>query len=70
MNGQKIPGKVMLIGIAGVVIFMLILATYFGVDAGDRAEGLLDVVGDRLDRLVACGCGGLRRGDRSGAPSG
>jgi regulator of protease activity HflC (stomatin/prohibitin superfamily) len=36
MNGQKIPGKVMLIGIAGVVIFMLILATYFGVDAGDR----------------------------------
>lgn len=36
MNGQKIPGKVMIIGIAGVVIFMLILATYFGVDAGDR----------------------------------
>ena len=36
MNGQKIPGKVMLIGIAGVVIFMLLLATYFGVDAGDR----------------------------------
>jgi regulator of protease activity HflC (stomatin/prohibitin superfamily) len=36
MNGQKIPGKMILIGIAGVVIFMLILSTYFGVDAGDR----------------------------------
>ncbi|HOE79005.1 MAG TPA: prohibitin family protein [Smithellaceae bacterium] len=36
MNGQKIPGKMAGIVIAAIVIFFLIIATYFGVDAGER----------------------------------
>ncbi|HPL96040.1 MAG TPA: prohibitin family protein [Smithellaceae bacterium] len=36
MNGQKIPGKMAGIVIAAIAIFFLIIATYFGVDAGER----------------------------------
>jgi len=36
MNGYKIPGKAVLIGIAGLVLILLIVSTYFGVDAGER----------------------------------
>lgn len=36
MNGQKIPAKAILIGVAAFVMFLLIVATYFGVDAGER----------------------------------
>lgn len=36
MDGQKIPGKVLFIGVAGIAILLLIISTYFGVDAGER----------------------------------
>jgi len=36
MDGNKIPGKAVLIGIAGLVLVLLIVSTYFGVDAGER----------------------------------
>ncbi|NLN39499.1 MAG: prohibitin family protein [Smithella sp.] len=36
MNGQKIPGKTVAIVVAAVAILILIIATYFGVDAGER----------------------------------
>lgn len=36
MDGYKIPGKAVLIGIAGLVLILLIVSTYFGVDAGER----------------------------------
>jgi len=36
MNGQKMPGKTVGLIIAVVVIVLLIIATYFGVDAGER----------------------------------
>ncbi|MEN6639423.1 MAG: prohibitin family protein [Smithella sp.] len=36
MNGYKIPGKAVLIGIAGLALILLMISTYFGVDAGER----------------------------------
>jgi regulator of protease activity HflC (stomatin/prohibitin superfamily) len=36
MDGQKIPGKAILIGVVGIAILLMIVATYFGVDAGER----------------------------------
>jgi regulator of protease activity HflC (stomatin/prohibitin superfamily) len=36
MDGYKIPGKAVLIGIAGLALILLMISTYFGVDAGER----------------------------------
>jgi regulator of protease activity HflC (stomatin/prohibitin superfamily) len=36
MNGQKVPGKPVLIGTAGLFLILVIISTYFGVDAGER----------------------------------
>jgi regulator of protease activity HflC (stomatin/prohibitin superfamily) len=36
MDGQKIPGKAILMAVAGLVILLLLISTYFGVDAGER----------------------------------
>jgi len=36
MNGQKIPGKVMFGGIVGIFILLLLISSYFSVEAGDR----------------------------------
>lgn len=36
MNGQKIPGKTVAIVVVAAAVLLLIIATYFGVDAGER----------------------------------
>lgn len=36
MNGQKIPGKVMFGGIIGIFVLLLLISSYFSIEAGDR----------------------------------
>ena len=50
MNGQKITGKMAGIVIAAIAIFFLIIATYFGVDAGERGVVLRFGEVNRVER--------------------
>jgi regulator of protease activity HflC (stomatin/prohibitin superfamily) len=36
MDGQKIPGKMVAIGIAGVAVLLLLISSFFSIEAGDR----------------------------------
>ena len=36
MDGQKIPGKMVVIGIAGVAVLLLLISSFFSIEAGDR----------------------------------
>jgi regulator of protease activity HflC (stomatin/prohibitin superfamily) len=36
MDVQKLPGKVILLGIVGIAVILLLISTYFGIDAGER----------------------------------
>lgn len=36
MDGQKLPGKVIVAGVVGIGVIMLLVSTYFSVDAGSR----------------------------------